>query len=74
VVEGNVLTWARAPASACTKGKHFFYAVVSIFTIGRHRFRFKCILAVMTLTLAVALLLRFLILPNTVKNCLAGDR
>ena len=72
MVEGNVLTWARAPASACTKEKHFFYAVVSIFTIGRHRFRFKCILAVMTL--AVALLLRFLILPNTVKNCLAGDR
>jgi len=71
VVEGNVDFGTRT-CICLHQGKTFFYAVVSIFTIGRHRFRFKCILAVMTL--AVALLLRFLILPNTVKNCLAGDR
>jgi hypothetical protein len=70
--EKEMLTWARAPASACTKKKkkHFLCrgqylsecGVWTIGVIGRYRFRFKGNLPAMTpLTLAS-------FLPNTVKN------
>ena len=47
VVEGNVDFGTRT-CICLHQGKTFFYAVVNIFrSLGRHRFRFKCI--VMTL-------------------------